>query len=384
MWLIHTTILRLTAFPSPPNQYAILSHVWQENEITFQAFQADVLRLNNKIVKACEYAKSEGFEWLWIDTCCIDKTDSTELSEAINSMFAWYSKATVCYAYLADVPNAVTLEHHITAFKQSRWHTRGWTLQELVASPEVRFLSADWEFIGNKNFMGSILEEITGIRRDVLQHRNLSSISVAERMSWASRRRTTRIEDEAYSLMGIFDVNIPVIYGEGRRAFRRLQEEIMRTSPDHTLFIWGSPISRMSTTVCMCSQGPSERRTQDFNLLAPFPSLFDRPNRAHPDVIPIPKFSSTLEMLAPQSAQDSPNTMPLLVSDRPQMLRVMLSIVSHDPHESLERYEAGIRTSDVYGHQLWYPRSSSDHTLDVYDTSQKRLHRDCLWVGPFS
>ena len=189
MWLIHTTILRLTYFPSPPTTYAILSHVWEDNEVIFQAFQADVRRLNMKIMNACDYAKGEGFEWLWIDTCCIDKTNSTELSEAINSMFAWYSTATVCYAYLADVPKAKNLVEHIAAFKRSRWHTRAWTLQELVAPSEVRFLSAEWEFIGTKRFMAPILEEVTNIRREILEGGKLSSISVAERMSWASRRQ---------------------------------------------------------------------------------------------------------------------------------------------------------------------------------------------------
>ena len=304
MWLLNTVHLRLMHFAYPPAQYAILSHVWEANETTFQNIQASVRRLSIKIVDACKYAADDGFEWIWIDTCCIDKTNSTELSEAINSMFAWYARSTVCYAYLADVRKADNMVEHVAAFKRSRWHTRGWTLQELLAPTEVRFLSAEWEFIGNKNFLAPLLEEATGVHRDILRHGDLSSVSVAERMSWASSRQTTRLEDEAYCLMGIFNVNIPVIYGEGLSAFRRLQEAIMRTSPDQTLFLWGTPLLP-SSTLCLCSDSSSRGSRGESNLLASSPACFGRQKPSSvPQVVPYTRFINALEMLVTQSRQE--------------------------------------------------------------------------------
>jgi hypothetical protein len=167
-------------------------------------------------------------------SCCIDKTSTAELSEAINSMFRWYREATVCYAYLADVTEA-------SQIKSSRWFTRGWTLQELVAPATVWFYALDWKYLGSKLDLQSEIRYITGIDTEVLTTGELEMVSIARRMSWAAKRQTTRIEDQAYSLMGIFDVNMPLLYGEGRKAFVRLQEETMKTSDDQSLFAWGLP-----------------------------------------------------------------------------------------------------------------------------------------------
>ncbi|RPD68371.1 hypothetical protein L226DRAFT_540722 [Lentinus tigrinus ALCF2SS1-7] len=154
-------------------------------------------------------------------------------------MYAYYANADACYAYLEDVPDDDDPEHPGSAFRQSRWFTRGWTLQELIAPLDVVFLSQNWMPLCSKCAAPGLVREVTGVDIDVLLSAvPLSSISAAKRLSWASQRETRRIEDEAYSLMGIFGVNIPVMYGEGRRAFRRLQEEIMKQSPDHTLFVW--------------------------------------------------------------------------------------------------------------------------------------------------
>ncbi|EIW64802.1 HET-domain-containing protein, partial [Trametes versicolor FP-101664 SS1] len=252
MWLLSTDRAELTYFNEPPAKYAILSHVWGQHEQSFQDIQAlrDLCSLDDgktprscasaKIRACCMYAEADGYEWLWIDTCCIDKTSSAELSEAINSMYDWYSRASACYAYLADVPTDEDPAAPDSAFRQSIWFRRSWTLQELIAPQEVVFLSKDWETLGNKYLWPGLLQEITGIEAEVLTFlKPLSSIPIALRMRWAAGRQTTRIEDEAYALMGIFGVNMPTIYGEGRRAFRRLQEEIMRQTPDQTLFLWG-------------------------------------------------------------------------------------------------------------------------------------------------
>ncbi|KAI0645332.1 hypothetical protein C8Q79DRAFT_765910 [Trametes meyenii] len=193
-----------------------------------------------KIRNFCIFAERAGYAWVWIDTCCIDQNSSAELSEAINSMFAWYADADICYAYLYDVPDDEDPSVLDSLFRQSRWYERGWTLQELIAPARVVFLTQTWHTLGSKHMLADVVEQITAIQKEVLTHeRSLDSVSVAQRMSWASRRITTRIEDRAYSLLGIFGINMPTIYGEGAHAFVRLQEEILRRIPDQSVFAWG-------------------------------------------------------------------------------------------------------------------------------------------------
>jgi len=221
----------------PP--YAILSHTWGDGELTFQDVEAGQGQAKpgfEKLQRCCAYAKANGFDHIWNDTCCIDKTSSAELSEAINSMFQWYENAEVCYAYLHDVP--------FRPFADSRWFTRGWTLQELIAPMSVIFLDKGWNMIGSKETMKDSITTCTGIPGNILDGDDLETASVAQRMSWAAKRETTRVEDRAYSLIGLFGVNIPMLYGEGERAFIRLQEEIFRISDDHSLFAWRSSDDR--------------------------------------------------------------------------------------------------------------------------------------------
>ncbi|KAI1124599.1 hypothetical protein F5Y10DRAFT_249041 [Nemania abortiva] len=244
-------------------KYAILSHTWGEDEITFAEMRSWSGRVErkqgfNKILSTCAQAQLDGISWVWVDTCCIDKSSSAELTEAINSMYAWYGGSTICYAYLADVPHGDDPFAERSAFRTSRWFTRSWTLQELIAPREVVFYDAWWRRIGMKcstkwltaevderdglKRFGGLLEDITGIPIECLiDHRNPFLYSVAKRMSWASKRKCTRIEDIAYSLMGIFGVNMPLLYGEGAKAFIRLQEEIMKDTDDHSLFAWTLP-----------------------------------------------------------------------------------------------------------------------------------------------
>ncbi|KAI0702702.1 hypothetical protein C8Q76DRAFT_802296 [Earliella scabrosa] len=250
MWLLSTDRAELKSFVSPedvPGGYAILSHVWGENEQSFQDTQALYAvcavidenprdRSSEKIKMSCELAQRYGYAWLWNDTCCIDKTSSADLSEAINSMFRYYSLAGICFAYLRDVPT----DYDASCFMSSTWHQRGWTLQELIAPTVVLFLSQSWEILGSKADFSSLLQDATGVPATLLRsEEEPRDFSIAQRMSWAARRRTTRVEDEAYCLLGIFDINMPTLYGEGRKAFRRLQEEIMKQFPDTTLFAWG-------------------------------------------------------------------------------------------------------------------------------------------------
>ena len=193
-----------------------------------------------KIQQTCEIACAQGIEYAWVDTCCIDKSSSAELSEAINSMFQWYQAAEICYAYLSDLPpdSRSSLD---TRVPECKWFTRGWCLQELIAPQEVIFLDSCWEPVGRKTDreIMQLVSRTTNIDEAVLSDSGiLSSLPLAQKMSWAAKRETTRTEDMAYCLLGIFDINMPMLYGEGKKAFQRLQEEIMKRSNDLSIFAW--------------------------------------------------------------------------------------------------------------------------------------------------
>ncbi|RYP71344.1 hypothetical protein DL769_004712 [Monosporascus sp. CRB-8-3] len=218
----------------PP--YAILSHTWEKDEVSYHQMinpSRETATMDGfaKIRRFADVTLSPSVEYAWVDTCCIDKTSSGELSKAINSMYRWYKNATKCYVYLADLEG-------LNGLNECRWFSRGWTLQELIAPGEMEFYDKNWQILGNKRMLLDQLASATGIPIAVLRNCDPSLASVAQRMSWASKRKTTRIEDVAYCLMGIFDVNMPLLYGEGQKAFIRLQEEIMKYSDDHSLFAW--------------------------------------------------------------------------------------------------------------------------------------------------
>ena len=274
MWLINTRTLQLENFSTtlvPP--YAILSDTWGGEEVTFQDMQSALIaeskRGFEKIRYTCTQAREEYLSYAWVDTCCIDKSSSVELQEGINSMYRWYAEAEVCYVYLQDVlgscprleerngpflqycqilePEAsAPLEDEDADFWRSAlsnalWFTRGWTLQELIAPRTLKLYGSRWNQIGTKLGLCRTLSQITGIDVAILeQPEHLSSVSVAKRMSWAAKRQTSRNEDRAYSLLGIFDVNMAMLYGEGMNAFRRLQEEIIRSTSDHSIFAWSA------------------------------------------------------------------------------------------------------------------------------------------------
>ena len=167
-------------------------------------------------------------------------------------MFRWYQASVVCYAYLSDVsrPRLANSASNNQKLRRSRWFTRGWTLQELLAPTRVVFYSSDWVELGTRSSLSGLVSSITTIVEGYLSGDNLKTASVAERMSWAAHRQTSRSEDVAYSLLGIFGVHMPLLYGEGRVAFRRLQVEIMKAYPhDHTLFVWGSLVDRSSLAI---------------------------------------------------------------------------------------------------------------------------------------
>jgi hypothetical protein len=216
----------------PP--YAILSHTWGNDidEVTFKDLTEGSPKAKtgyNKILFCAARARTNGLQYIWIDTCCIDKSNNAELSEAIISMFRWYRDAAKCYAYLTDV--STTTQNWTPDFRKARWFTRGWTLQELIAPSSVEFFSVEGELLGSKRLLEQQVHEITGIAVKALRGHALSEFSVSERLSWTEFRQTTREEDKAYSLLGIFNVNMPPLYGEGTEsAFRRLHEEISKGS----------------------------------------------------------------------------------------------------------------------------------------------------------
>jgi hypothetical protein len=225
---------------TPP--YAILSHTWaaDEKEVTFSdiAEGSGMTKIGyNKITFCGAQAARDGLQFFWVDTCCIDKSNSTELSEAINSMFRWYSRAAKCYVYLSDVSvyDSSTNEPYSQltwekTFRTSRWFTRGWTLLELIAPISLDFFSREGVRLGDKKSLEQQIHEITGITVKCLRGDPLSSFSVQERMLWVAGRQTTIEEDIAYCLLGLFDIYMPLIYGEGsKHACRRLDEEIKKS-----------------------------------------------------------------------------------------------------------------------------------------------------------
>ena len=259
-------------------EYAILSHRWVGQEVDYDEMvelakmerkERNEIRQRDgyrKILQSCERAQKDGYEWLWVDTCCIDKRSSAELSEAINSMYRWYENAKVCYAYLHDVPDpqfptTSDDERYPDFGGWPEWFSRGWTLQELIAPSNVQFLNKNWQSIGDKRTLAPTLVGITGIPVHILIYGLCGNRPcVAQIMSWAANRTTTRVEDRAYSLMGLLDVNMPMLYGEGKKAFRRLQLEIIRASNDQSIFAWD----------------PSMEKEQPGRILAEDPSNFRR------------------------------------------------------------------------------------------------------------
>jgi Heterokaryon incompatibility protein (HET) len=215
-------------------RYAILSHTWGPNkeEVTFEDIASPSgsarRKAGYKKIQFCsEQAAKDNLQHFWVDTCCIKKSSDSELSASINSMYRWYQKATRCYVYLADVPQ-VEWEG---AFAGSKWFTRGWTLQELLAPTSVEFFSSEGVLLGDKQSMRLQIHEITGIAVKALQGSSVTSFTVAERRGWAAKRVTKLEEDGAYCLVGILGISMAPRYGEGReQAFKRLESKISKAS----------------------------------------------------------------------------------------------------------------------------------------------------------
>ena len=257
MRLLNVDSLDLEEFYSEPPKYATLSHTWgaPKDEVSFRALQDVAPKIReligiglgkgqvdgaSKIAGCCIQAKKAEFNimYVWIDTCCIDKTSSAEETESINSMFNWYAGSDVCFVHLADV-NATLSDNDIhDQVQHSKWFLRGWTLQELLAPRKLMFFNRNWCAIGDHRTLAQDIHIATKISGEHMA--NFSTASVATKMSWASRRRTSRIEDRAYSLLGIFGLSMYTQYGERDKAFQRLQRTLIENSRDESIFAWTS------------------------------------------------------------------------------------------------------------------------------------------------
>lgn len=279
---------------TPP--YAILSHRWEYEEITFEdinprALQDDTLssfstqlRASAKKIRgACAVARQQGFHYIWIDTCCIDKSSSEELRMALNSMFEWYREAAVCYTYFNDVIFSECGPNMFNSFREDRhgqpseWFKRGWTLQELIAPRNMEFYDAHWTPMGTRNDLAALVGKVAAIRSEYLNEKqDFRNASVATKMSWMAGRKTSVVEDVAYSLLGIFDIHLAPQYGEGIRAFSRLQDEIMLTygTFDESLFAWQWPPNHELNCFRKDHSPPPKFAESKWGLLAPSPDCF--------------------------------------------------------------------------------------------------------------
>lgn len=382
MWLLNTGNGSFHHVDRPREQrYAILSHVWrQDGEQCFQdlrAIQAEtdkkfsglkgqlrklkphattsiLSNTSDKIRGCCALAQRHGYRWVWIDSCCVDKTSSAELSETINSMYEWYAAADVCFAFLEDVDDDHDPRLKDSKFRRSRWFARGWTLQELIAPAVVVFVSRRWHLLGTKENLADLVEEITGIDSVILTHRqSLDTVSVAKRMSWASKRQTTREEDRAYSLMGIFGVNMPTIYGEGANAFIRLQEEILKHVPDQSIFAWGPTLyddELLYNDLSSHSTSDDDRYWQSRNLFAWSPDAFV--NSIGIRSVPVEAFEARVGI---------PFVIPeYTVTSYGMRSRFPVITIHHDPGKTT--YLAVLACEDAAGHLLallLYPQGTS-------------------------
>ncbi|CAH0058672.1 unnamed protein product [Clonostachys solani] len=215
----------------PP--YAILSHTWgpKDTEVSFE----DVINKEGKgkagydKIRFCgEQAQRDGLEYFWIDTCCIDKSSSAELSESLNSMFKWYRDSEACYVYLSDVSENQSQPGWELSFRNCKWFTRGWTLQELLAPAKIKFFTSKSEYLGDKESLGQLIHDITKIPIEALHGScPLSKFATMDRCAWMNGRDTTRPEDQAYALLGIVDAYLPLMYGYGKdKAMLELHEAI--------------------------------------------------------------------------------------------------------------------------------------------------------------
>ena len=322
MRLLNSKSRQLELLHRHPPRYAIVSHRWgdESEEVLFtdigdQERTQSKGRGYEKILGSCAQAVQDGHDYVWLDTCCIDKSSSTELDEAINSMYKWYRDSEVCYAHLHDVSDP-------SKFIESDWFTRGWTLQELIAPKCLKFYTKDWTFIGTREELIDRIAERTGISPEILRSRKIPrEVTISQKMVWAAQRETTKVEDRAYSLLGILEVHMNTIYGIEDGAFEELQHKIIAKYADQTLFAW-------------C---PDQTVTQ--------PEDVEMENAA-PDPVPDPVPDPAPDSVEDEPSAPSPNTTGLLASS-PSQFRKSYEISEDDFRKN---YVDGIRAQYYRSH----------------------------------
>lgn len=269
--LVNARTHALETFSSRVPPYAILSHTWGSEEVSLQEWQAGTktdCEGYHKVLGTCERAVLDGLDYVWVDTCCIDKTNHVELSEAINSMFKWYQDAEVCYVLLSDLEVHLhpveqsedetedsndthsMSDNETKEFQRSRYFTRGWTLQEMLAARTVLFFAADGTHLGDLRRLAEIVSDATGIDVALLSGvKSLDDFTIPQKISWASNRKTTKVEDRTYSLLGLLNVSLDLRYGDGEQEFIRLQKEVLKQAHGIHVLAWmgtdGSRLQRL-------------------------------------------------------------------------------------------------------------------------------------------
>ncbi|KAF2751060.1 hypothetical protein M011DRAFT_492368 [Sporormia fimetaria CBS 119925] len=250
----------------PP--YLVLSRTWREgHEVNYQDMRwLQALRLMPKeshsgypkILNTAQIAVEQHIWFIWVDTVCIDKSSSSEPQEANNSMYQWYKTSHSCVVYLDDITTGSNENMRLDSILETRWITRGWTLQELIAPLEAVFYDSNWEYMCSKSRSVGSLSRLLAIPEQVIATGDTSDCCVANIMSWAASRQTTRVEDVAYSSLGLFDIQMPLLYGEGCKAFERFQEAIIQRSGDDSIFAWRTAKKEPSVYRGLLAKSPEE------------------------------------------------------------------------------------------------------------------------------
>ncbi|CZT14140.1 uncharacterized protein RCC_00113 [Ramularia collo-cygni] len=344
MRLLHTHTLQFSEHVSPYEApgYIIASHRWLDDEVSYQEFVKNRTNTDptkqrkagmDKVLRFCEYINQWRSQppgtniphYIWIDTICINKDSSAELQEAITSMFEWYAQAWCCLVWMHDVSVDAAPLDVLKSFCVSVWFTRGWTLQELLAPKTVIFLDEQWRHLGHKSSTVGLMEpdsqapipfgrlgwplnkwisKATGIDKRILwDYRNAGNTSIEERQSWMNKRQTTRREDRAYCMLGICEIFMPLNYGEGSNADKRLERKILKKgaqahrqplSPIETsqqlpatVFRWQPPnvtknnsAPQIASEITMSLEGPQVLMLLDFWLSQPGQTEFQASNWA--------------------------------------------------------------------------------------------------------
>ena len=307
MRLLNTTTLKFGEFfDSEIPKYLILSHRWGKDEVSYQQMESGDVPHGEGIAKIkqfCHIVAQKGFGWAWVDTCCIDKKSSAELSEAINSMYRWYNNAQECLIYLSDVQKGDPAR----GMQSSAWFTRGWTVQELLAPRLATLFDREWSELGTRDGLVNCISKAARIDIACLNEAGTwQSRSVACKMSWFAHRQTSRIEDMAYSMLGIFNINMPLIYGEGWKSFKRLQIEIVNSTDDESIFAWDPSPWPEAEEFTLPSDprnwsNPTRYSNYSKSMLAPHPMCFEQvrlvEERACPDILNRPPYAATNKSL---------------------------------------------------------------------------------------